>query len=58
MKEQEKKIKLVAEIIRKYGYSYEQLCDIAIEKGYDEIPKLIYYQALNIIDNEQKGEEK
>ena len=61
-KEQEEKIKLVAEIIKKHGYSYEQLCEIAKEKEYDEIPKIIYYQALNFQNEErneeQKGEEK
>lgn len=61
--EQEKKrnkekeqIKLVEEIIRTYGYSYEQLSEIARNRG-DEVTEMVYYQALNNIrKNEERDE--
>ena len=51
-----KKIKLIEEIIRKHGYSYEQLLEIANRKGY-EFSKLIYYQALNNIKRDEERDE-
>ena len=57
IREQEnKKIKLIEQIIREYGYSYEQLLEIANRKGY-EFSKLIYYQALNNIKRDEERDE-
>lgn len=57
IREQEnKKIKLIEQIIREYGYFYEQLLEIANRKGY-EFSKLIYYQALNNIKRDEERDE-
>lgn len=58
-KEQEKEYKqrkLLEDIIREHGYSYEYICKIFEKKGYEKVSKLLYYQALNNVEKDQERE--
>ena len=56
MEQEKEKVKLIEEIIRKYGYSYEQLSKIAENKRY-KVSREIYYQALNNIKRDEERDE-